>query len=117
MANAIERLGGTAQIFAQMNSGPAEPNEDPYALVGRVGMDGSAAESSRWLTRGEGDGNLHGLLARGRDDQYQPLIAAPGDSVNAELVELANRPSPPGGGFPQYTRRQGGRSRLPRTRS
>ena len=100
--DAIQKLGGNAQPWVQMNQGAAEPPGGAYAFVGRIGMDVPGAESSQWLTKQAADGTLHGLLARGRDDQYEPMLAESGNALNAELVALANRPSPPDGGFPQY---------------
>ncbi len=103
-AAAIERLGGNAQVFAQMNQGGTDsPHYGRYAFVGRSASDTPAAESSYSLTGHGGDGKLHGLIARGRDDQYEPFVADPGGAVNFALVRIVNRPSPPGGGFKQFT--------------
>jgi hypothetical protein len=101
-AAAIGKLGGTPQVFVQLNQGSTdEPYHGNYAFVGRAAMDTSAAESSQPLT-GSG-GKLHGLLARGLDDQYEPLAADPSGTINFQLVQIVNRPSPPGGGFPAFT--------------
>ena len=103
-AQAIQRLGGNAQVFAQMNQGYGdEPHGGRYAFVARAGTNTPEAESSQPLTGRAGDGVLHGLLARGRDYQYQPLLADPAGTVNFELVNIVNRPSPAGGGFPTFT--------------
>jgi len=66
-----------------------------------------AAESSASLTDPsrtdpKTEGTLHGLLARGRDDQYLPLLADPAGSINFDLVNIVNRPTAPGGGFPAF---------------
>jgi hypothetical protein len=105
-AAAVGRLGGNAQVFAQLNQGNAvEPHQGRYAFVGRAPMDTNspAAESSQSLTGRDGDGKLHGLIARGRDAQYEPLIADPAGTVNFDLVKIVNRPPLPDGGFPPFT--------------
>ena len=103
-AQAIGNLGGNAQVFAQLNQGSSdEPHQGRYAFVARSAMGAPAAVSSQSLTGRAGDGKLHGLLARGRDDQYMPLIADPTGTVNFDLVRIVNRPSQPGGGFPAFT--------------
>lgn len=103
-AQAIENLGGNAQVFAQLNQGASdEPHQGRYAFTARSAMDAAAAESSQSLTGQAGDGKLHGLLGRGRDDQYEPLLADPTGAVNFDLVKIVNRPSPSGGGFPVFT--------------
>ncbi|MFZ0385388.1 MAG: hypothetical protein WAL22_06990 [Solirubrobacteraceae bacterium] len=103
-AAAIARLGGNAQVFAQLNQGSSdEPHQGRYAFVARVAMDTPVAESSQSLTGRAGDGILHGLLARGRDYQYEPLMADPAGTVNFELLKIVNRPSPADGGFPSFT--------------
>jgi hypothetical protein len=100
-AQAIGKLGGNAQVFAQMNRGESdEPHQGRYAFTARSAMDTAAAESSQSLTGRAPDGRLHGLLGRGRDDQYEPLMADPNGTVNFDLVRIVNRPSPAGGGFP-----------------
>jgi hypothetical protein len=105
-AAAIAGLGGNAQVFTQLNQGnAAEPNQGSYALVGRPGMDNRAAESSQSLTGHDGDGKLNGLLMRARGDRYEPLEADPTGGINADLVTIVNRPSPPGGGFPAFAGR------------
>jgi hypothetical protein len=102
-AAAIDGLGGNSQVFTQLNQGnPASPKRGRYALVGRPAMDGRAAESSESLTGRAGDGKLGGLLARGRDNRYQPSLSDPGGAVNDDLVTIVNRPSPPDGGFPDW---------------
>lgn len=101
---AIEELGGTRQVLVQLNNGSAEqPGKGPYAFVGRTGLTGPAPESSRPLTGNAKDGRLQGLLARGRDAQYQSLIADPLGSVNFDLVRIVNRPTAADGGFPKFT--------------
>ncbi len=103
-AAAIGRLGGNAQVFAFLNRGASdEPHQGRYAFVARSAMDAASAESSQSLTGLAADGKLHGLLARGRDDQYEPLVADPAGTVNFDLVKIVNRPSPPDGGFPAFT--------------
>ncbi len=103
-AQAIGNLGGSAQVFAQLNQGSSdEPHQGRYAFVARSAMTGPAAVSSQSLTGRATDGKLHGLLARGRDDQYMPLIADSTGTVNFDLVRIVNRPSQPGGGFPAFT--------------
>ncbi len=103
-AAAIGRLGGNAQVFAQLNQKTTdEPYEGRYALAARAAMDTAAAESSQALTNHPGDGRLDGLLGRARDDQYEPLAADPSGTINFDLVRIVNRPSPPGGGFPVLT--------------
>ncbi len=103
-AQAIGNLGGNAQVFAQLNQGLGdEPHQGRYAFVARSAMDVPAAVSSQSLTGVSTDGKLHGLLARGRDDQYEPMIADPSGTVNFDLVRIVNRPSQPGGGFPAFT--------------
>ena len=102
-ANAIGRIGGNAQMFAQLNQPQINPRpgEDPkegrYAFVGRVAMDNPPAEASESMTGV--DGRLSGILTRGRDAQYQPLLADPTGTVNAELVRIVNRPMAPNNGF------------------
>ena len=54
------------------------------------------------LTDHPEDAVLSGLLARGRDDQYEPLAAGPVGGVNFDLVRIVNRPTAPGGGFPRF---------------
>ena len=104
----IEKLGGNGQVFAQLNQGrPDEPYQGRYALVGRAAMGVPAAESSQSLTGRDTDGKLRGLLARGRDDQYLPLLADPLGSINFGLVSIVNRAPTSISGFPRYT---GGRA-------
>jgi hypothetical protein len=101
---AIEKLGGNAEVFAQLNqSNPDEPYQGRYALVGRTAMGAPAAESSESLTGVKTDGTLQGMLARGRDDQYLPVMAGPAGSINFDLVDIVNRPTAPDGGFPPFT--------------
>ena len=113
-ADAIQKLGGNAQIWVQMNQGAVEPPGGAYAFVGRVGMDVPGAESSQWLTKQAADGKLHGLLARGRDDQYEPLLAESGNALNAELVDARQPPVAAGWRISAVHRRKGGRLRVPR---
>ena len=104
----IEKLGGNGQVFAQLNQGrPDEPYQGRYALVGRAAMGVPAAESSQSLAGRDTDGKLRGLLARGRDDQYLPLLADPLGSINFGLVSIVNRAPTSISGFPRYT---GGRA-------
>lgn len=104
-AAAVGRLGGTAQVFAWMNSGHRlSKYRGRYALVTRRAMDAPAAENSQSLTNT--DGRLRGLLARGRDGQYLPLLADPAGTINFDLVRIVNRPtltSPTPGGFPELS--------------
>jgi hypothetical protein len=103
-ATAIGKLGGTAQVFAQLNQrSPDEPYGGSYAFAGRPAMNTSAAESSAALTGRAADGKLAGLLGRDRDSQYEPLAADPSGTVNFDLVRIVNGPSAPGGGFPEFT--------------
>jgi PKD repeat protein len=105
-AQAIERLGGTRQVFDWLNQGQAaglEAGTGRYAFVGRSSMTGPGSESSQALTGKATDGKLHGLLARSRDVQYQPLLADPLGTVNFDLVRIVNRPSAAGGGFRQFS--------------
>lgn len=104
VARGVERLGGNGQVFAQMNQGyGGEPHQGRYAFVGRAGTNSPEVESSQSLTGRLGDGILHGLLARGRDDQYEPLMVDPAGTVNFDLVKIVNRLSPADGGFPSFT--------------
>jgi hypothetical protein len=105
-AQAIEKLGGTRQVFDWLNQGKAaglEAGTGRYALVGRSAMIGPGLESSQALTGGAADGRLHGLLARARDVQYQPLLGDPYGTINFDLVNIVNRPTLPDGGFPKFT--------------
>ena len=103
-AQAIERLGGNAQVFAHLNQGDSDERyQGRFAFVARAGANTPEADSSQSLTGRAGDGVLHGLLARGRDYQYQPLLADPAGTVNFDLVNIVNRPSPADGGFPSFT--------------
>jgi hypothetical protein len=103
-ARAIGKLGGNEQVFTQLNRGDSdEPHQGRYAFVARAGMDTPVAEASQSLTGYEADGTLHGLLARARDDQYEPVTAGPEGAVNLDLVKIVNRPSPAGGGFPSLS--------------
>jgi hypothetical protein len=103
-AQAIGRLGGNTQVFAQMNQGHGDsPHEGRYAFVARAGMDMPVAESSQSLTGDADAGVLDGVLARGYDDQYEPLITGPAGAINTDLVKIVNRPSPADGGFPTFT--------------
>ena len=63
-------------------------------------MDNPPAEASESMTGV--DGRLSGILTRGRDAQYQPLLADPTGTVNAELVRIVNRPTAPNNGFKQW---------------
>jgi hypothetical protein len=100
---AIGNLGGSAQVFTQLNRGGSlEAGSGRYAFVARSAMDTAAAESSQALTGRATDGRLHGLIARGRDAQYEPLMADPLGTVNFDLVRILNRPSLPDGGFPKF---------------
>jgi hypothetical protein len=104
----IERLGGNGQVFTQLNQGnAAEPYQGAYAFVGRSAMGAPAAESSQSLTNLPNDGRLQGLLSRGLDNQYLPLLADPAGTINFDLVNLVNRPTAPNNrGFPYWTPRQ-----------
>ena len=100
---AIERLGGTRQVFDQLNNGNLQAGTGRYAFVGRSALIGAGAESSQALTGRPTDGRLHGLLARARDAQYQSLLADPLGTINFDLVGIVNRPTPAGGGFPAFS--------------
>ncbi len=71
--------------------------------MARAGVNTPEVDSSQSLTGRAGDGVLHGLLVRGRDYQYQPLLADPAGTVNFDLVNIVNRPSPADGGFPIFS--------------
>jgi hypothetical protein len=108
VAQQVERLGGTRQVFDAMNTtdprglnGEDSKRKGPYAFVGRVGSTAPVAEASHSL---DGvPGRLRGVLMRGRDDGYDPMAAGPALSdgqspVNTELIQIANqapRPFPP----------------------
>ena len=105
IAFAIERLGGNAQLPALLNQPinlrPGEvAKEGRYAFVGRLAMDNPPAEASESLTGI--DGRLSGILTRGRDAEYQPLLADPNGTVNADLVRIVNRPTAPNNGFKEW---------------
>ena len=106
-ADAVQKLGGTAQVFVKLNLYDSdEPDEGRYALVGRAAMGAPGAESSKPLTGRDTDGVVHGMLARARDDQYMPLLSGPVGSINFDLVNIVNRPTAPGGGFPKFDDKQ-----------
>lgn len=108
VAQHVERLGGTRQVFDAMNTtdpralnGEDSKRKGPYAFVGRVGSTAPVAEASHSLDGVAG--RLRGVLMRGRDYGYDPMAAGPALSdgqspVNTELIQIANqapRPFPP----------------------
>lgn len=105
---AIRLMRGNDQLFAQLNQGnAAEPRQGGYAFVGRSAMGAPAAESTGSLTGLPGDGRLRGLLSRGRDNQYLPLLADPAGTINFGLVNIVNRPTAVNNsGFPYWTPRE-----------
>jgi hypothetical protein len=108
-AKAVERLGGTRQVFLSMNTTDPRPlnGEDanrrgPYALVGRVGMSAPHSEARYSLTGRPG--RIRGVLMRSRDGGFEPMLAAPvrpdgQTTVNNELIEISNQAPTP---FPQF---------------
>jgi hypothetical protein len=100
-ARAVERLGGTRQVFLSMNAtdpraenGESKDRRGPYAFVGRVGMSAPRAEASYSLTGLPG--RVRGVLMRARDGGFEPMLAAPArpdgqTTVNTELIRLTNQ--------------------------
>lgn len=104
LARTIQSLGGNAQVFAQLNQNTQ--HQGRYAFVSRGEMDTTAAESSGSLTGNEDDGTLHGLLGRGHDDQFEPLVADPTGTINFDLVRIVNRQTAADGGFMPFNAEQ-----------
>jgi hypothetical protein len=104
-AIAIEQLGGTRQVFDDLNQpslpGSLQDNEEGrkggYAFIGRAGSTAPRAEVSYPL-----DGlpaRLQGLLMRSRTADYEPMIVAPpagqgqadtGPPIDEALVRIVN---------------------------
>jgi hypothetical protein len=105
-ALAIQKMGGTRQVFLDLNQPYAGgPGTDPtqgrkggYAFVGRTGGTAPPAEVSGPL-----DGvpaRLKGLLMRTRTADYEPLLVAEAQPdgaapVNEELLQIANQAPTP----------------------
>ncbi len=113
-AKAIERLGGTLQVFNAMNAvdpralnGENPNRKGPYAFVGRVGSSAPLVEQSYSM---DGlPGRLLGVLMRGHDGGFAPMFAGPplGDGqspVNTELIQIANQSPQP---FPAFKDTEG----------
>jgi hypothetical protein len=111
VARLVERLGGTRQVFDAMNAadpralnGEDPKRKGPYAFVGRAGSTAPLAEASYSLN---GDpGRLAGVLMRGHDGGYEPMLAGPPDregesAVNTELIQIADQPPQPAS-FPAF---------------
>lgn len=109
VAQQIERLGGTRQVFDAMNTSDPRPlngesanRKGPYAFVGRVDSTAPVAEASYSL---DGvPGRLRGVLMRAHDGGYEPMLAGPprsdGESpVNTELIDIADQAPQP---FPAF---------------
>ncbi len=100
-AKAVERLGGTRQVFLALNTNdPRKENgEDanrkgPYALVGRVGMGAPRSEASTSLNGLPG--RIRGVLMRARDGGFEPMLTSPArpdgqTTVNTELIRVTNQ--------------------------
>ena len=102
-ALAIEKLGGTRQVFNDLNQPQGGGDDEQgrkggYAFIGRFGSGAPRAEVSYPL-----DGlpaRLKGLLMRSRMADYEPTLvsaARPDGSspVNEELVRIANQAPTP----------------------
>jgi hypothetical protein len=108
-ARAIQKLGGTRQVFNDLNqpyaggpgSDPTQGRKGGYAFVGRTASTAPPAEVSGPL-----DGvpaRLKGLLMLTRDADYEPLLVAEAQpdgaaAVNEELLQIANQAPTP---FPE----------------
>ena len=104
-AYALGRLGANEQMFVWLNQDvnlrPGETlKQGRYAFVGRQAMQNPPAEVSGSITGV--DARLSGILTRGRDAQYQPVLADPTGTVNADLVRIVNRPTAPNNGFKAF---------------
>ena len=85
MSDGIARFGGNKFVFNGLDG------NYEYAFVGQLGDDAPAVESS--TSAGE-DGELSGILSRGRDLRYSPLLAADELSpVTSEMFEIAYQDS------------------------
>ncbi len=102
-ALAIEKLGGTRQVFDDLNQPNVGGDDEQgrkggYAFIGRVDSSAPRAEVSYPL-----DGlpaRLAGLLMRTRSGDYEPMLvsaARPSGAppVNEEFVRIANQPPTP----------------------
>ena len=103
---AIQKLGGTRQVFADLNQpwaggvggDPTAGRLGGYAFIGRTGGAGPPAEVSYPL-----DGlpaRLAGLLMLTRTADYEPMLVSPVAAdgrapVNEELVRIANQAPTP----------------------
>lgn len=105
-ALAIEKMGGTRQLFDDLNQPYAGgPGSDPtngrtggYAFIGRTGTTAPRAEVSHPLDNLPA--RLSGLLMLSRTADYEPmLVGAPSASgappVNVQLVKIANEAPKP----------------------
>jgi hypothetical protein len=102
-ALAIQKLGGTRQVFDDLNQpdaggDPEQGRKGGYAFIGGIGITAPRTEVSYPL-----DGlpaRLEGLLMRSRYADYEPTLVAPPRAdgtppVNEELVRIANQPPQP----------------------
>jgi hypothetical protein len=99
-ARAIQKLGGTRQVFDDLNqpdlagADPEQGRTGGYAFIGRIGSTAPRAEVSYPL-----DGlpaRLRGLLMRSRYDDWDPSLVNPprengAPPVNEELVRIVNQ--------------------------
>jgi hypothetical protein len=103
-AMAIQKLGGTRQVFNALNQPNTALSPDDggrrgaYAFIGRVGGGAPRAEASYPLTGRPG--RLAGLLMRSRSADFEAMMVsnarADGSSpVNEELVRIVNQPAKP----------------------
>jgi hypothetical protein len=103
-ATAIQKLGGTRQVFNALNQSNSGLNPDDggrrgaYAFIGRGGGGAPRAEASYPLTGRPG--RLAGLLMRSRSADFEPMMVSnarvDGSSpVNEELVRIVNQPATP----------------------
>ncbi|MET0684175.1 MAG: hypothetical protein ABW060_02615 [Solirubrobacteraceae bacterium] len=104
-AYALGRLGANEQMFVWLNQDvnlrPGETaKRGRYAFVARTAMQNPPAELSGSIT--QADARLSGILSRGRDARYEPLLADPAGTVNADLVRILNRPTAPNNGYPEW---------------
>jgi hypothetical protein len=107
-ALAIQALGGTRQVFNDLNQPNIQPGSHParrkggYAFIGRTGTTAPRAEVSSPLDNLPG--RLTGLLLRSRTADFEPmLVGAPNSKsgappVNEQMVQIVNQaptPFPP----------------------
>src|SRR4029079_14693642 len=76
VAEGLRRFGSSFFVAQGLDA-------DDYALVGQVGGDAPAAESS---TSASEDGELNGILSRDRAFRFSPLLAA--DELNPVTSEM-----------------------------